>query len=178
MECLAEQARTLILETGCNKSIKGFTLIEILVVIIIIGITSTFLLIKIGLVDSVSNKKNSFKNLFNYLSEESIITGNILGWYANNNTDSIFLLDYELNQLKELKYDKSPWNKLISQTKTFKSFDGSLVNLKDTKIEKPLIIFYPSGENSGGILNIYNPNSILEITVNNNGTIKTKSIEY
>ena len=143
MECLAEQARTLILETGCNKSIKGFTLIEILVVIIIIGITSTFLLINIGLVDSVSNKKNSFKNLFNYLSEESIITGNVLGWYANNNTDSIFLLDYELNQLKELKYDKSPWNKLISQTKTFKSFDGSLVNLKDDKNRKTTYYFLP-----------------------------------
>jgi prepilin-type N-terminal cleavage/methylation domain-containing protein len=178
MECLAEQERIPTLEIGCNKSIKGFTLIEILVVLIIIGIASSLLVINMGLSNTVSDNKNSFQNIFNYLSEESIITGNPIGWFANNKTDSVFILDYDLNQVEELENVKSPWNRFSKNTKTFKSFDGSVLTLEDDALRLPLLIFYPSGENSGGVLNIYDPNFILEITIKNNGTIESKSTTY
>ena len=73
MECPGELVRILILETGCSKKTKGFTLIEVLVVLVIIGITSSLLFLNIGLADTVSKNKLSLNTLFNYLSEESII---------------------------------------------------------------------------------------------------------
>ena len=86
-----ERVRILTLEIGCNKTIRGFTLIEILVVLLIIGIASSLLVLNAGLSDSVSTNKKSFENTFNYLAEESIITGNPIGWYANNEADLIYI---------------------------------------------------------------------------------------
>ena len=60
MGCLGELVRILILEIGYNKKKKGFTLIEVLVVLVIIGITSSLLFINIGLSDTVSKNKLSF----------------------------------------------------------------------------------------------------------------------
>ena len=68
------QEMTPILVTGCNNSSKGFTLIEILVVLIIISIASSFIFINLSSIESVSKNQSSFNKSFNYISEESIIT--------------------------------------------------------------------------------------------------------
>ena len=173
-----ERVRILTLEIGCNKKIRGFTLIEILVVLLIIGIASSLLVINAGLSDSVSTNKKSFENTFNHLTEESIITGNPIGWYANNEADLIYILDYDLDQIDELQNYKSPWDKFINNNKSFKFFDGSIIDLESNMQQVPLLIFYPSGENSGGTLSIYHSSFILETTINTNGTIETKAIKY
>lgn len=173
-----ERVRILTLEIGCNKTIRGFTLIEILVVLLIIGIASSLLVLNAGLSDSVSTNKKSFENTFNHLAEESIITGNPIGWYANNEADLIYILDYDLDQIDELQNHKSPWDKFINNNKSFKFFDGSIIDLESNTQQVPLLIFYPSGENSGGTLSIYHSSFILETTINTNGTIETKAIKY
>ena len=81
--------------TGCNKSSRGFTLIEILVVLIIIGIASSLIFLNFSSASSISKNQSSFQNAFNFLTEESIITGNIIGWHANNENEFSYILDYK-----------------------------------------------------------------------------------
>jgi prepilin-type N-terminal cleavage/methylation domain-containing protein len=77
-------------EIGCNNSKKGFTLIEILVVLVLIGITSSLIFLNFNSVVSVSKNQSTFINSFSYLSEESIVSGNIIGWHANNDRQFFF----------------------------------------------------------------------------------------
>ena len=78
--------RMLMLEIGCNNKRYhlGFTLIEILVVLIIIGITSTLITINFNTFDLIEKKANSFQKTVSYLTEESIITGKIIGLYLSS----------------------------------------------------------------------------------------------
>ena len=45
-------------------------------------------------------------------------------------------------------------------------------------IDTPVIIFYPSGENSGGQIDIYNPQYIQRIIIFSNGKTKDEIISY
>ena len=54
-------------------------------------------------------------------------------------------------------------HKLIK--KTFKYFDGIEIDISKDSGQIPLIIFYPSGENSGGILKIFKSELIEEIII-------------
>ena len=62
------------LETGCNssKNQKGFTLIEILVVLIIIGISTTLIILNFSTLKSIDSQINSFEKSVNFLTEESL----------------------------------------------------------------------------------------------------------
>ena len=62
--------------------------------------------------------------------------------------------------------------------KTFKYFDGIEIDISKDSGQIPLIIFYPSGENSGGILKIFKSELIEEIIIKKNGTIETRISEY
>ena len=75
------------LETGCNSSKyqKGFTLIEILVVLIIIGISTTLITLNFSTLKSIDSQINSFEKSVNFLTEESIVTGNIIAWHLSSN---------------------------------------------------------------------------------------------
>ena len=42
----------------------------------------------------------------------------------------------------------------------------------------PLLVFYPSGENSGGIIDIYYEEYIQRIVINNNGKINNEVVNY
>ena len=83
------QERILILETGCNKNkdfAKGFTLIEILIVLIIIGITSTLVILNFNSVSSIEKQTSGIEDSINFLTEESIITGKIIGLFVDPET--------------------------------------------------------------------------------------------
>jgi prepilin-type N-terminal cleavage/methylation domain-containing protein len=158
--------------TGCNKSSRGFTLIEILVVLIIIGIASSLIFLNFSSASSISKNQSSFQNAFNFLTEESIITGNIIGWHANNENDFSYILDYKNTFIGNLDNPYSNnWNDLSSHRKTYKSSDGSIIDFENYEEDLPLLIFYPSGENSGGIISIFLNDYTQQITINTNGKI-------
>ena len=173
MEWKEVQARIPILEIGCSKSSsKGFTLIELLVVIVIISIATSLMIVNLNSISSVENQQKSFVKTFNFLTEESIVTGNIIGWYANNNEDGGFYIrDNNISLNLPINGYESHWKDLTENRKTFNSFDGSSLELDEDVSLLPLITFFPSGENTGGILKIYFNEYEQEIIINNNEVI-------
>ena len=165
--------------TGCNKSSRGFTLIEILVVLIIIGIASSLIFLNFSSASSISKNQSSFQNAFNFLTEESIVTGNIIGWHANNENEFSYILDYKNTFIENLDNPYSNnWNDLSQFRKTYQSSDGSIIDFENYEEDSPLLIFYPSGESSGGFINIYFDEFIQKIEINSNGNITSQIINY
>ncbi len=175
-----DQARILILETGCssNKHQKGFTLIEILVVLFIIGITTTLITLNFSTLRSVDSQNNTFKNTVSFLTYESIVTGNIIGWYLNSTNQYAEYIYDNKNQEIDYDFDNSFLSEIASLKKTFKFEDGTLIELEDKQSKSPLVIFYPSGENSGGEINIYHNDYIQRIVIKNNGKVINEFINY
>jgi prepilin-type N-terminal cleavage/methylation domain-containing protein len=89
-----ELEKTQTLETGFNNK-KGFTLIELLITLVIIGIMSSMVFINFSTLNSVEARGKSFQRTFDYLAEESITTGNIIGWYANNESESAYFISID-----------------------------------------------------------------------------------
>ena len=66
----------------------------------------------------------------------------------------------------------------LSLKKTFKFNDGITIDLHNSKLDMPLLVFYPSGEVSGGELDIYYTDYIQRIIIKNNGNKINKIINY
>ena len=172
--------RMLMLEIGCNNKRyrSGFTLIEILVVLIIIGITSTLITLNFSTFDLIEKKANSFQKTVNFLTEESIITGNTIGLYLSSDKQfAEYLTDDKKNKI-DSNYKNTFWSDTSSLRKTFKFEDGSIIELNDQMLELPMMIFYPSGENSGGQIDIYHSNYIQRLIIFSNGQITDEIISY
>ena len=177
MEWRAGLVMTLTSATGCNKLSKGFTLIEILIVLVVIGIASSLIFLNFSSASSITKNQSSFQNAFNFLTEESIVTGNIIGWHANHENEFSYILDYKNTFIENLDnpYSKN-WNDLSQFRKTYQSSDGSIIDFENYEEDLPLLIFYPSGENSGGIISIFLNDYTQQITINTNGKIISEII--
>ncbi len=180
MELKEDLVRTQILETGCNNKQyrSGFTLIELLVVLIIIGITATLITVNFNSLNSIEKQSNSFQKTVNFLTEESIITGNTIGLYLSLDKQfAEYLTDDKKNKI-DSNYKNTFWSDTSSLRKTFKFEDGSIIELNDQMLELPMMIFYPSGENSGGQIDIYHSNYIQRLIIFSNGQITDEIISY
>jgi len=167
-------------ETGCNSSKykKGFTLIEILVVLVIISISTALITLNFSTLKSINSQINSFEKSVNFLTEESIVTGNIVAWNLNsNNQCGNYIID---NENKEIDYDfdNSFLNEIASLKKTFRFEDGTIIEIEEIQRDSPLMFFYPSGENSGGVIDIYHNDYIQRIVIKNNGKVINEVISY
>ena len=170
----------LILEIGCRnkKGNSGFTLIELLVVLFIIGISATLITLNFSTLSSIEKQTNSIEDSIRYLSEESIVTGNTITWYFASNNHFASYISSEGENVKVLGLDQSVWNNKSTLKKTFKYADGIKIELVDKKMEIPMLVFYPSGEISGGEIEIYYDEYIYRLAVKSNGTIQNEVINY
>ena len=120
-----------------KKHQKGFTLIEILVVLIIIGISTTLITLNFSTLKSIDSQSNSFEKTVNFLTEESIVTGNIIGWYLNSNKQFAEYINDNKNSEIDYDFDKSILNEIASLKKTFRFEDGTLVEIEEISNEFP-----------------------------------------
>ena len=168
------------LETGFNRQ-SGFTLIELLVTLVIIGLVTTVVFLNFSTLQTIESREKSFQKTFDFLSEESITTGNIIGWYADMNTDKAYFISMDGLKLNDssIAMPKSGYGDLINFEKVFRSFDGNIYEInKDADLNSPLVVFYPSGENSGGLLDIKEQDFIQRVKINKNGKTEILQIAY
>ena len=63
------------------------------------------------------------------------------------------------------------WNDIAEYQKIIKGNDGEEIEIESDITDYPLLIFYPSGENSGAELLIYRNEYVQKITISQNGKI-------
>ena len=147
--------------------------------LVVIGIASSLIFLNFSSVTSISKNQSTFAKFFHYLSEESIITGDVVGWHADNANQFSYSLDKNNQIILDITNPYSNnWQNLSNFKKTFKSFDGSEIDFDLYDEELPLLLFYPSGESSGGHINIFFDNYIQKIEINTNGKVTSQVINY
>jgi prepilin-type N-terminal cleavage/methylation domain-containing protein len=157
-----------------NKN--GFTLIELLVVLVIIGIASSYILLNTSVLNFIKLRDHSIENSFQLLSEESILRGKTIYWYASKAEQKFYILNQDNQTLEVIEIDGlSLLDNYSDQTVIrVKTANGGQYELDTDISETPLISFYPSGENSGAIIDINDNEQLIQIVISQNGFISTK----
>ena len=93
--------------------------------------------------------------------------------------DKVINLDNKNQILSKIENPFSRnWQNLRNYKKTFRSSDGSEIDFELYDSDIPLLVFYPSGESSGGFISIYFEEYIQKIEINSNGNITSQIINY
>ena len=156
MEWKEEQVKMQTLVIGLNKK-PGFTLIELLIVIVIIGLMSSILLLNTNIVN-ISNSPKTLEENFSEISQESIIRGKVLGWYANTNEQAVYEITNEETGIISKPIYSYTWYEFIDFEKEIETSDGLKFKLSNDDLDLPYILFYPSGETTGAKFTFYNNN--------------------
>ena len=83
-----------------------------------------------------------------------------------------------INKKIDYDFDDSFLNEIAFLKKTFRFEDGTIIEIKEIQKDFPLMIFYPSGENSGGQIDIYYEEYIQRIVIKNHGKVTNEVISY
>ena len=86
---------------------------------------------------------------------------------------NIYILDSSGNKTTEFNSESLDpyWNGIAEYQKIVRGSDGEEIELESDITNYPLIIFYPSGENSGAELMVYRNEYIQKISISQNGKI-------
>lgn len=167
MEWKEEQVKMQTLVIGLNKK-PGFTLIELLIVIVIIGLMSSILLLNTNIVN-ISNSPKSLEENFSEISQESIIRGKVLGWYANTNEQAVYEMTNEETGIVSKPIYSYTWYEFIDFEKEIETSDGLKFKLSNDDLDLPYILFYPSGETTGAKFTFYNNNQKYNFVLTHGG---------
>ncbi len=167
MEWKEEQVKMQTLVIGLNKK-PGFTLIELLIVIVIVGLMSSILLLNTNIVN-ISNSPRTLEENFSEISQESIIRGKVLGWYANTNEQAVYEIVNEEIQINTKPIYSYTWNEFIDFDKEIETSDGLKFKLSNDNLDLPYILFYPSGETTGAKFTFYNDNQKYNFVLTHGG---------
>ena len=132
------------LATGMSTQNNGFTLMELLLVLLIIGIISLIPIINSSFLSSYQEGGvTQINQLLNTLKKESQLIRKPIAIEKNN--ENYYLVSYEDNSWKN--YDILDFDlNLILKNYIFNDLNNEFLENRDRSF---LIIFYPSGRNSG-----------------------------
>ena len=139
------------------------------------GLISTVIITNTSFVDRYqSDQAEPYKKFLNFLSEESALTKKTLAWFIGENTQTIYTL--KKNEWHSQDFDSSYYPNISNQT-LFKDARGQTLLFSDeTKL--PFLIFYPSGQSSGGEIHFNEDNSGRVITIDAFGKVIDSKNNY
>jgi prepilin-type N-terminal cleavage/methylation domain-containing protein len=144
------------------KNSRGFTLLELLVTLILIGLISTIIMTNSNFLQKYqSDQIQSYVSFIEYLTEESALTKKNIGWFIGN--EAQFISSYQNNEWSPQFIQPNFFPEIKSTTK-FLDNTGNFFVITDQS-DDPFIVFYPSGQSSGGSVEFNQPdkNYILRI---------------
>ena len=150
---------------------KGFSLIELVMVLAIMGIMTTIVSLSISILDKGSDSISAINKNVAFISEMSVLSGKVIGWYASETEQELFYLDnkgQKISQVEAKRLD-SFWSTYSDYFIEVEMFSGSVIRLNEFITTSPLVVFYPTGANSGA--NIYFKSDVHEMSyrINQNG---------
>ena len=105
---------------------------------------------------NVSNSPRTLEESFSEISQESIIRGKVLGWYANTNEQAVYEIVDEKTEIISKPIYSYTWNEFAEFEKEIETSDGLKFKLSNDDLDLPYILFYPSGETTGAKFTFYN----------------------
>ena len=153
---------------GIGKTKPAFTLVELLVVLLIIGLASSIIFLNISSFSNNSLKSPIEESIY-LIKEESILTGEIIALSLSDSQQQWSIISRDGNKKTTTKKTFN-WGQLQNFTKTVETSSGSRVLLDNEMSLEPVTIFYPSGENTGAKLYFETIDKKLEIIISKNET--------
>ena len=155
---------------------KAFTLIELIIVIVIIGLSVTFIGLNMRVARNIA-AHDQLKIAFTEVLEHSILRGETLQCYVSSKDIKIFQFNQKKSS-KPIKFSSLDqiWKKINAQKIDLILDSGKEVSL-ESKNDKWPIYFFPSGETSSAILKIYASEYTQILTLSSNGSIEIKQVK-
>ena len=136
-----------------------------------IGIISTVTLTNSGFLKSYqSDQINSYSSLIEYLSEESALTKKNIGWFVGNGSQ--FIATFRENEWQA----NTEASNMLPMIKSDTEFQDSLGNFfyVDESRDDPFLIFYPSGQSSGGTIEAIEADQKTVLSIDSFGLMSVK----
>ena len=136
------------------SKIKGFSLIEMVMVLAIVGLMTTIASLSISILNNDFDADSALDQYFSSISERSVLSGNLIGWFASERDVALFYLNKSGEKFKfvDLDTSKKTWSHYSKFRKSVEMTNGDVIFLEHSLSDIPLIVFYPSGFNSGAHL--------------------------
>lgn len=153
---------------------KAFTLIEVVIVMVIIGLSLSLVSLNFKVLDSLSSK-DQLKLAFSDLHEKSILLGTTLSCYISE--DEILVFKHQSNNSKEALHFpqlNKAWQGFNKEKAELVLDNGKLIEITQETSSHP-IYFFPTGESSGAILRIYANEYIQNIVISQNGELQIEN---
>jgi len=154
-------------------NLKGFTLLELLVVLILIGLISTIILTNSNFLNKYeSDQAQSYKIFIEFLSEESALTKKNIAWFIGN--DNQYIASYKNNQWK-IENIAISFFPQINPDILFQDNKGNVFAINNER-KDPFMVFYPSGKSSGGSIEFNKTDNRLALKVDRSSDIEILKI--